>query len=235
MKQLFTFMRNLTKASVLFAMFASVQASAETLWSDYSVTLLKGNHYEVGDNDRTVFTFEHAAGYSWGDSFLFVDRLHSNNGDRETYIEISPRFQLSSYQNTLFENIYLATTAEAGDGFTNYLVGLGTNIKLANFLYFKTNVYYKNNDFGDNNIQSTISWAVPIGPLMYDGFLDYMTATDNANAQMNFTSQLKYDLAPALNLKSKFYVGIEYVHWDNKFGIKGVDERNVNLLLKYHF
>ncbi|OKY25637.1 MULTISPECIES: outer membrane protein OmpK [Thalassotalea] len=235
MKQLFTFTHNLIKSTVLFAVLTSAQSSADTLWSDYSVTLLKGNNYEVGDNDRTVFTFEHAAGYSWGDSFLFVDRLHSNNGDRETYIEISPRFQISSYHNTLFENIYIATTAEVGDGFTNYLVGVGTNLKVPNFLFFKTNIYHKNNDLGDNAVQTTLSWAVPIGPLMYDGFLDYVTATDDANAQMNFTSQLKYDLAPALNIKSKLYVGIEYVHWDNKFGIKGVDERNVNLLVKYHF
>ncbi|WP_286234920.1 outer membrane protein OmpK [Thalassotalea sediminis] len=235
MKTLYLTKKYIFVTGILATLFAPMQANAETLWSDFSATLLKGDNYKVGDSDRTVFTFEHAAGYSWGDSFLFVDRLHSSNGDRETYIEISPRFQLSTYQNEFIENIYLATTAEVGDGFTNYLVGIGTNFKVPNFLFFKTNIYHKNIDSSDNGIQTTLSWAVPIGPLVYDGFLDYVTATDDANAQMNFTSQLKYDLAPALNIKSKLYVGIEYVHWDNKFGIKGVDERNVNLLLKYHF
>jgi hypothetical protein len=60
----------------LTALVCSILSSnclAETLWSDVSASLLKGNNYQVGDNSRTVFTFEHAAGYSWGDSFLFID------------------------------------------------------------------------------------------------------------------------------------------------------------------
>ncbi|GLX79502.1 ion channel protein Tsx [Thalassotalea insulae] len=219
----------------MFSLLLTLQCQAEVLWSDISATLLQGNDYEVGDNNRTVFTFEHAAGYSWGDSFLFVDRLHSNNGDRETYAEFSPRWQLSNYQNDFLENIYLATTAEVGENFTNYLIGVGTNLKIPHFLYFKANFYHKNNDFGDNAMQSTLSWAVPIGPLMYDGFIDYVSSTDDSHTTMNLTSQLKYNIGEAMNLKNKFYIGIEYVFWLNKYGIKDVDENNVNLLVKYHF
>ncbi|WP_206483684.1 outer membrane protein OmpK [Thalassotalea sp. G2M2-11] len=208
---------------------------AEVVWSDVSASFLQGSDYQVGDNKRTVFTFEHAAAYSWGDSFSFVDRLHSNNGDRETYAEFSPRIKLSSYQNDIIDSVYIATTAEVGDGFTNYLVGLGTNLKIPQFIYFKANFYHKNNDFGDNAVQTTLSWALPVGPLMYDGFMDYVTSTDTSSSSMNLTSQLKYNIGDALNLKTKLYVGVEYVFWQNKFGIKGVDEKNVNLLVKYHF
>ncbi len=219
----------------IFAVLLGWQSQAEVLWSDISATFLQGSDYEVGDNNRTVFTFEHAAGYSWGDSFIFVDRLHSNNGDRETYAEFSPRWQLSDYHNGFLENIYLATTAEVGENFTNYLVGVGTNLKIPHFLYFNANVYHKNNDLGDNAIQTTLTWAVPIGPLMYDGFMDYVAASDTNHAHMNLTSQLKYNIGEAMNIKNKFYIGIEYVYWQNKFGIKGVNEKNVNLLVKYHF
>jgi hypothetical protein len=65
--------------------------------------------------------------------------------------------------------------------------------------------------------------------------MDYATSTDQSEAQMNLTSQLKYDVAPHLGLDTKFYVGVEYVYWLDKFGIKGVDENNLNLLVKYHF
>ncbi|MFT5852739.1 MAG: hypothetical protein ACI87J_002718, partial [Colwellia sp.] len=51
----------------------------------------------------------------------------------------------------------------------------------------------------------------------------------------NFTSQLKYNLASILDLDTKLYVGVEYAYWVNKFGIDGVDENNINLLVKYHF
>lgn len=214
---------------------AAFNCSAEVLWSDFSATLLKGNDYEVGDNDRTVFTFEHAAGYNWGDSFLFVDRLHSDNGDKETYAEISPRFKVLSYKNSYMENLYIATTAEVGENFTHYLFGLGTSLKIPNFHYFNVNLYYRNNDSRDNGSQATITWAVPIGPLIYDGFMDYVPSNDNNSTSMNLTSQLKYNLGDALNLKTKLYVGVEYVYWNNKFGIDGIDEKNMNLLVKYHF
>ena len=224
-------------AATIFTLstITSFNSIAETLWSDTSATLLRGNNYEVGDNKRTVFTFEHAAAYTWGDSFLFVDRLHSSNGDKETYAEISPRFQISDYKNQAFENIYIATTAEIGDGFTHYLLGLGTNLNIPNFSFFNVNIYHRNNDSARNNQQVTLSWALPLGPLTYDGFMDYVIANGDEHSSMNFTSQLKYDVAPQLNLKTKLFVGIEYAHWLNKFGIDGVDEKNVNLLVKYHF
>jgi len=60
------------------------------------------------------------------------------------------------------------------------------------------------------------------------------------------------NLGKALKLKNykknKLYLGVEYVYWDNKFGIrdgsllfKGAkrcwdsDERNLNVLVQYHF
>ena len=228
-------MKLLSATLLTLSTITSFTSMAETLWSDASATLLRGNDYEVGDNKRTVFTFEHVAGYSWGDSFLFVDRLQSANGDKETYAEIAPRFQISSYKNQAFENIYIATTAEIGEGFTHYLVGLGTKLNIPNFSFFNLNIYHRNNDSAKNNQQVTASWELPIGPLTYDGFIDYVIASSNETSSMNFTSQLKYNLAEHLNLKTKLFVGVEYVYWLNKFGIDGVDEKNLNLLVKYHF
>lgn len=221
--------------STALLLLVSLSSNAETLWTDFSATLLKGNNYQLGDNNRTVFTFEHAGGYSWGDSFLFVDRLQSANGNKETYAEISPRFQLSQYQNDLFKNIYFATTAEIGDGFTHYLMGVGTSLKVPHFTYFNVNLYHRNNDSGDNGQQVTVTWQVPIAGLTYDGFLDYVPSNDNSSTSYNFTSQLKYNIADLLSIKNKLYVGVEYVYWHNKYGVNNIDEKNVNLLLKYHF
>lgn len=50
MKQLFTLTRNLIMSGVLFTMFVSAYANADTLWTDHSVTLLKGSNYEVGSS-----------------------------------------------------------------------------------------------------------------------------------------------------------------------------------------
>jgi hypothetical protein len=45
-------------------------ANADILWQDLNVTYLKGSNYRVGDADRQVYTLEHVAGTSWGDSFM---------------------------------------------------------------------------------------------------------------------------------------------------------------------
>lgn len=227
-------------SALILSFTVALPSHAEVLWSTFSLSYLQGNNYEVGDNKRKIVTFEHAAGTSWGDSFLFFDHIRSNNDDIETYGEWSPRLKLTDLENDLLPAVYLAATVEMktannSDGFTNYLMGFGTDIKVPYFDFFKANFYYRNNELGDDNYQTTLSWGVPVGMFYYDGFADISTSNDNKSASTNFTSQLKYDLAPHFNLSSKLYVGIEYVYWINKFGIKGVDEKNANLLVKYHF
>ena len=217
---------------------------AKTIWSDFSVSLLKGNKYEVGDSNRKVVTFEYTSGNTWGGQFLFFDRLESSNGDNETYGEWSPKIIVSELDAGIIKNLYLSSTIEAGvfsgtngfsNSFTNYLVGVGSDLNIPKFSYASVNFYHRNNEQSDNGYQMTFVWGVPIGPLFYDGFMDLAMSTSDNETSMNITSQLKYDISQHLNLDSKLYVGVEYVYWQNKFGIEGIDEKNVNLLLKYHF
>ncbi|WP_448211322.1 nucleoside-binding protein [Colwellia sp. MEBiC06753] len=217
------------------AIFFTSGVAAKTLWQDFSLTFLHGENYKVGHKERQVATIEYASATTWGDTFMFVDRLHSKNGDKETYMEFSPRIKVVDYQNALIENVYIATTAEVGDGFTNYLYGVGTKLKVPSFHYFNLNFYRRNNDGADNGYQTTISWGVPVGPLYFDGFVDHVPSTDDSATTTNFTSQLKYDIGQVLGLDTKLYVGLEYAYWNNKFGINGIDERNGSLLVKYHF
>lgn len=225
--------------SALALTAAATSINAKTLWSDYSVTYLNGSNYLVGDSDRQVVTFEYTSGTTWGDHFMFIDRLESSNGELETYGEFTPRIKVKEFDGFV-QNIYFAPSIEMSKFATNYLVGLGTDLVIPNFDYFKVSAYLRNNDNADNSFQTTLCWGVPIGLFYYDGFIDYATGHDKddgtqAETQMNFTSQFKYDIAPHIGYDSKFFVGIEYVFWNNKFGIDGIDERNVNLLAKFHF
>jgi len=232
---------------ILLALFIttfSTLSFAKTLWSDYSVTYLNGSDYEVGDNQRQVVTFEYASGLTWGDNFMFVERMWSANKDVTLYGEWSPRIKLSEHRYGVFNNIYFSSTFEvnafspasgSSSDFVNVLLGLGTDISIPGFKFVKLSAYHRNNEIGDDNYQLTLSWAVPLGKLNYDGFIDYASAREGATATMNFTSQLKYNLAPHLQLTSPLYVGVEYVWWQSKFGIDDINENNVNFLVKYHF
>lgn len=250
----------------LLALAATVDA--KPLWSDNSLSVLKGNDYTVAypdstdDSERTVVTFEHVSGQSWGDIFMFVDRLDSSDDNTETYVEISPRLSLGKVTGKplkfgIIEDVLITSTVEwvsvPGTGFdgkiddTNYLLGPAIDLKVPGFAYLQLNAYHRDNDGGkDSNWQLTPVWGVPfkLGSLsfLYDGFIDWRSGTEDSHAETNFTSQLKWDAGSLLlNTEKTLYVGFEYVYWRNKFGLEDgslpfeTTEKNLNLLVKAHF
>ena len=246
---------NFTKLALATTMTVTAgAASAETFFYDNSVSVLYGQDYEVGDSDRAVVTFEHFSAHSWGDIFVFADRLmdqgkdnEQNLGDgTETYIEVAPRFKVSDFDAGFVKNVYVATTWEMSEAEDNLLVGLGTDFNVPGFQNLSLNAYQRLNDNYENNYQTTLVWGVPFAiagqNFMFDGFWDWATATDEDNkaATSNFTYQLKWDAAQALGTDNKVYVGIEHATWDNKFAIEhssGFDtkENVVSALVKVHF
>ncbi|MBU1109780.1 MAG: nucleoside-binding protein [Candidatus Riflebacteria bacterium] len=240
--------RNLTVV-LYFIILCAVPASAKILWQDFSATLLNGSDYRVGDRNRNVFTFEHTAETSFGDSFLFYDHLRSRNGQTENYGEWSTRYGLGKifkkdFSSGIIKDYFLSNTLEMGDNIKNTLYGIGIDFNIKPFQYFKIDYYRRINDKVENSWQTTVVWGLPfkIGheDFVYDGFIDKTTSTKDEAASMNFSSQLKWLITPHLGVKDKVYVGIEYEYWDNKYGIKHTsafptNERNVNLLLQWHF
>ncbi|MBR9868998.1 MAG: DUF5020 family protein [Oceanospirillales bacterium] len=236
-----------TSACVLAGVIASTlsaSASAEMLWSSFSLSYLNGSDYEVGDPDRQVVTVEHASGHSWGDNFFFLDRLESDNGNSENYMELSPRLSLSSLTGSdlsfgRVKDVFLAGTWESGEGFDNVLAGAGVSLDLPGFKYFNANLYRANNDKSSDDTQLTLTWGLPFAlsdaEFLYDGFIDWTTSESDKASEMNFTSQLKWNAGKLIGTNAPVYVGVEYAYWNNKFGIDGVDERNPALLLKWHF
>ena len=222
---------------------------AEIQWQDVSVTYLNGSNYRIDGPDKQVLTFEHVAGTSWGDSFFFLDHLRADNGSRENYAEWSPRVSFSKFSDQplqfgLIKDVLVTSTVEMSSLQTNFLYGIATDLTVPGFSYLNLNFYRRNNDGVADNWQLTTTWALPFSlgeqQFVFDGFLDWSSATADQSASMNMTSQLKWALHPWFNLKSPLYVGVEYVYWRNKYGIADspqfrTHESNVNLLVKAHF
>ncbi|WP_237067637.1 outer membrane protein OmpK [Microbulbifer guangxiensis] len=246
----------------------SLTTSAEMLWNDNSLSLLYGRDYKVhysletDDSSRSVMTYEHVSGHGWGDLFMFADYLTSDAGSDELYTEVSPRLSFGKLggRDLSFgpvKDVLAAGTLEIGNfddpdsltatgpHFMNKLAGVGFDLAVPGFTFFQANLYHRDNDDKADNEQLTLAWGLPFAlggeSFLYDGFLDWASASADAHPSMNFTSQLKWDLGARWGQPKALYAGIEYVHWDDKFGIKdgtfGIDsnERNVNLLVKYHF
>ncbi len=79
--------------------------------------------------------------------------------------------------------------------------------------------------------------------VVLDGFIDWVFATDETgyaeNLQIN--PQLKYNLGKLLHRPdTRFYLGLEYYFWSDKFGIAhttdfNTDQHALSMLIKYHF
>ena len=238
--------------------------NAEMFFSDSSVSALYGESYKLGDDsDKGVVTFEHFSAHSWGDVFIFGDRLINKENEvknrifqkdgSETYIEVSPRFKVSGFDAGLIKNLYVATTWEMSEFTDDILVGLGTDFNIPGFQNLSLNAYNRFNDDGGNNYQTTVAWGVPFDiagqGFKFDGFWDWATATDTTTndypngraATSNFTYQLKWDASSAIGTDNTVYIGIEHASWRNKFGVEngtfGLDtnEDAVSALVKVHF
>ncbi|SIS21052.1 Nucleoside-specific outer membrane channel protein Tsx [Aquipseudomonas alcaligenes] len=253
----------------LAATLASGQALAADLlqWQDNSLTYLNGIDFKVDPPKQQTFTFEHASGWSFGDLFVFVDGIKYNTeatngaGDGHTfYGEISPRLSLGKISGAdlsfgPIKDVLLAATYEFGeDDVESYLLGPAIDLDIPGFDYFQLNTYLRTTDGrrdGDNVWQITPVWSytIPVGDsdLVIDGFMDWVVDNDDSyHANLHFNPQIKYDLAKAMGWGKRFYVGVEYDYWSDKYGIDdngfvgseilgGTDQSAISLLAKAHF
>ncbi|MFD3302060.1 outer membrane protein OmpK [Aquipseudomonas alcaligenes] len=253
----------------LAATLASGQALAADLlqWQDNSLTYLNGIDFKVDPPKQQTVTFEHASGWSFGDLFIFVDGIKYNTeatngaGDGHTfYGEISPRLSLGKISGAdlsfgPIKDVLLAATYEFGeDDVDSYLLGPAVDLDIPGFDYFQLNTHLRTTDGrrdGDNVWQITPVWSytIPVGDsdLVIDGFMDWVVDNDDSyHANLHFNPQIKYDLAKAMGWGHKFYVGVEYDYWSDKYGIDddgfvgseilgGTDQSAISLLAKAHF
>ncbi|EAT12213.1 hypothetical protein HF888_05350 [Bermanella marisrubri] len=230
----------------------TMNAQAEQYWADNSVSVLYSDQYEFNEDEATTtMTLEHVSGHSWGDLFYFVDR-HNGGDYKETYGEFSPNIKLTSIDDSLVSSVKLAYTYEFGtfqtgdfnpgnpsfhSAFDNHLLGLGADLKVPGMDFTSVYLYRAFNDSSDSDDnQITLVYGYSNGNLIIDGFLDYSFGNENDSVEdeMNFTPQITYNVGPALGLKNKLKVGVEYSYWTNQFGIDGQDQNAVSLLVKAH-
>ncbi|WP_220814773.1 outer membrane protein OmpK [Pseudomonas paralcaligenes] len=263
---MYRFARGLTLAATLLA--GSQALAADLLqWQDNSLTYLNGIDFKIDPPRQQTVTFEHASGWSFGDLFIFVDGIKYNTeatngaGDGHTfYGEISPRLSFGKISGAdlsfgPIKDVLLAATYEFGeDDVDAYLLGPAVDLDIPGFDFFQLNTYYREPDGkrdGSGVWQITPAWSytIPVGnsDLVIDGFMDWVVDNDDSyHANLHFNPQVKYDLAKAMGWGKRFYVGVEYDYWSDKYGIDddsylgdeilgGTDQSAISLLLKGHF
>lgn len=153
-------------------LFTGQHAVAEGafLWQDTSLSYLYGSNFQRlnfnGEEQRsqTTFSFENASGWTWGDTFFFLDYIDADNAQARGsnfgnldvdeknsfyYMEFSPRVSLSWLTGQdlsvgPIKDVKAAFTYEKGNGgpgTENYLYGIGLDWDAPGFAYLQTNLY----------------------------------------------------------------------------------------------
>lgn len=226
-------------------MLTSASVSAQMESGNFSLSYLYGENYALTPDGRmSVVTIEHASRHSWGDNFLFIDRTMPRGAGASFYGELAPRLSVSKLSGNEIEygpvkDILVASTWEFGDGFNNYLLGLGVALTVPGFNYINLNAYRVSNDKIADDNQLTLTWAYPFkvggADFLIDGFMDWSSAESTHASELLFVPQLKWNLGRFMDWRTDFFLGVEYSYWHNKFGISNVVQRDASLLLKWQF
>lgn len=233
-------------ALALAAWDASKPAAAAD-WSSTNVQLLHGNDYAVTDRKATIFTFEHANGWKYGDNFFWVDITNPESGNTSLYGEFSPRLSIGKMVGKdlsmgIVKDVMLSGTWEMGEEVHAYLLGVGLPLKLPGFAFADFNLYWRQSYVDtlpdiDSGAQITIDWLVPFQlggvKLAFEGFADYAWGEDPKEDNLITAPRLLVDVGDFFGAPDKLQAGIEYQIWRNKFGINGADEDVAQIMVKW--
>lgn len=207
--------------------------------------------------DRATITLEHFSTNDIGDLFFFVDFFVDQedevgtNKKSDQYGEIYYTLHGKQFGIDLGDGFISALDLQfglnQGTDFSVALVGPRVSFNVPGFqvLSLALTTYTNFVDPFDRNLdstyQATIVWALPfnIGNQKFStqGFVDFIgdqgSGVDN---QIVFSPQIRWDLGHAIGRPAgKIHLGIEYMHFNNKFGITGVDENAVSAFLGLRF
>ena len=226
------------------------------------VQLHQGDGFRLGRNGlnetaRTVVTLEHFTGGEVGELFFFVDFFADHDGpttntESDQYGEIygflsGRNLGLDFKGSGPIKDIGLEVGINQGTDFTVGLIGPRVNFDVPGFNVLSFGIYaYDNwedpfNRSLDTSYQATIVWNLPfdIGQQKFStqGFVDFIGSQDSGVAsQVVFSPQLRWDIGHAMGgEEGKFNLGLEYTHFNNKFGVSNVDEDAVTAFLSLKF
>lgn len=249
------------RAAAAVAASVLLSGGAAQAFTYTDVQLHYGDGYRLGRNGlnetaRTTLTIENFSTFAYGDFFAFVDLYHDHDGPStnttsahygEAYVHLNGSTFGLNFGDGFIRDIGPDFGINSGDNFGVGLAGVRANFNVPGLNLLSLGVYYYDNfdDPFDRNLHSTYQvtavWNAPfqIGNQKFtaQGFVDFIgeqgSGVDN---QIIFSPQLRWDVGNALGREpGKFDIGLEYTHFNNKFGVTGVDDNSVSLFAAMRF
>lgn len=224
---------------------ASTNANAST-FSSTKVEALYGWDYKRGpgfsDTNEAIVTIANATGFTWGDSFFFLDTTNVDDvdGTGGTHIEFGPRYRFWKPENNdgAIKGFYGIVQADFDSNRfaqkVTKMAGLSLDWNLPGFIFFKTHLQYRDDPTLDGtSVQLNLVWnkGFTIGEqkFSFEGFLDWTSSEGTWESNLIAQPQLVWHVSKSIG------VGIEYQYWKNRLGVKGLDEKAPQVMVRWTF
>lgn len=238
------FIKTLMLAALTVTGAGGAVAQSPIEWHSENVQVLRGENYELGDDSRTIVTFEHASRWRYGDLFIFTDFSFFDNGDDTVYGEITPRLSLSrvtgeDWSAGFVQDVLIALNYERGEqGMERYLAGVAADLDVPGFRFVRVHAFHRDDPARDGSTwQATIVWNRGFEAFgqsfLTEGFADIAGPEGPGVANQLFVPRLLWDVGAVRDEPGRLFFGIEHQYWHNKFGVDGVTENVTQLQLKW--
>lgn len=236
--------KNLFKWSTVLATALLCTSGAQAAkWSSTKVEVLYGFDYKRGANfaedDQAILTVANATGFSWGDSYFFLDTSNVDNDDATggTHMEFGPRLRFWKGDGAVKAMYGIAQIDWDSGKFANKvtkMAGFSLDWNVPGFKFVKTHVQYRDDPTLDgNSVQFNLVWnkGFKIGEqnFSFEGFADWTSS--EGRSESNLLTQPVLMWHPSKNLG----LGVEYQYWKNRIGIKGLDEKAPQIIGRWTF
>ncbi|MFK5998630.1 MAG: hypothetical protein QM492_11055 [Rhodobacterales bacterium] len=235
-------------------------SAAQAGFSTTNVQLLYGDGFRLGGNGlgktaRETVTINHFDTWKYGENFFFVDIFHDDtvvgtNNTTDTYGELWSHLSFSKISGKdlnfgFVKDVLVGASINQGNNFTVGLLGLRADLDIPGFNFVTFGVYSYNNvtdPFGRNlhtTTQETIVWDADIPAsgrwkFKFKGFVDFIGAQGSGvDNQIVFQPELLLDVGNFWGKPGKVGLGLEYAYFKNKFGVTGVNDNVLQLLLEF--
>ena len=235
---------------IFIALSIPLRADSIFDWTSTNIQLLHGSGFELGSSDRSRIRLEHSNGWRYGGNYMYVDAIQRDDIGIEMYGQWYPSLSLNKLFDKdlsvgIVEKFSITAGISAGnlpkdDPFKAYFFGLGMNIDAPNDGFVSLEILTRKSDnLSKTGLQITPAWNIPfhVGKLKleFSGYLDLVDGRGSGGKMYLFTKpQLLLDVGNLFNTPEKFFAGIEYSYWHNKFGIDSVDERSIQAMVKFY-
>lgn len=226
---------------------ASQKPPAKNKWGINQISFLSGNEYAPYNEHKKTLRFDHSDSWAYGDNYYFFDITNPVSKNTFIYGEWHSRLSFSKMTGHKIgfgpiSDVLLAGELNFdGQGTHIYLYGLGFNLKIPGFRFFKLNTYARRNPkYHGTTYQISWSWLLPIN-LIHDrlkfefgGFCDYAGRQGGAASNFLTKPQLLLDVGNLIfNSPNNIFAGIRYVYWHNRLGEKGITESLPELMITW--